>query len=63
MYSGRLVRFANTRPIDGRPTPLLGEHTREVLREAGYAEAEIDGLYADGIVTTTTPEEYVPGIR
>ena len=63
MYSARLVRFANTRPIDGRPTPLLGEHTREVLLEAGYSEAEIDDLYANGIVTTTTPEEYVPGFR
>ncbi len=62
-YSARLVRFANTRPIAGRPTPLLGEHTREVLGEAGYTEAEIDDLYSGGIVTTTTPEEYVPGFR
>jgi crotonobetainyl-CoA:carnitine CoA-transferase CaiB-like acyl-CoA transferase len=32
------------------PPPLLGEHTAEVLREAGYADAEIDALAADGIV-------------
>jgi len=27
-----------------RPPPLLGEHTREVLAEAGYADGEIDAL-------------------
>lgn len=62
-YSAQLVRFANTRPIRGRSTPLLGEHTRDVLQEAGYTEAEIDDLYADGIVTTVTPAEYTPGYR
>lgn len=30
--------------------PELGAHTREVLTEAGYSDAEIDGLVAEGAV-------------
>ena len=33
-----------------RPAPLLGEHTREVLREYGYVDAEIDAFVAAGVV-------------
>lgn len=31
-----------------RAAPLLGQHTREVLAEYGFAPAEIDALYASG---------------
>jgi crotonobetainyl-CoA:carnitine CoA-transferase CaiB-like acyl-CoA transferase len=31
-----------------RHAPRHGEHTREVLREAGLAEGEIERLIADG---------------
>jgi crotonobetainyl-CoA:carnitine CoA-transferase CaiB-like acyl-CoA transferase len=34
-----------------RPAPKLGQHTREVLAEAGYKAAEIDRLIADGAAT------------
>jgi crotonobetainyl-CoA:carnitine CoA-transferase CaiB-like acyl-CoA transferase len=30
--------------------PLLGEHSREILSEAGYSDPEIDRLVADGVV-------------
>lgn len=30
------------------PAPKLGQHTREVLAEAGYGEAEIEAMFADG---------------
>jgi crotonobetainyl-CoA:carnitine CoA-transferase CaiB-like acyl-CoA transferase len=33
-----------------RPAPALGEHSRDVLAELGYDEAEIQALVTDGIV-------------
>jgi len=33
-----------------RPSPLFGQHTREVLAEAGYSSTEIEQLIASGAV-------------
>ena len=33
-----------------QPPPLLGEHSRDVLREIGYDDAAIDALVARGVV-------------
>ena len=33
-----------------RPPPLIGEHTDEILREAGYSEAAIAAFRAEGVV-------------
>ena len=46
------VRFGNTAMPEGRPTPLLGEHNEDVLREIGYDEAAIRALYDDGVIKT-----------
>jgi crotonobetainyl-CoA:carnitine CoA-transferase CaiB-like acyl-CoA transferase len=44
------VHLSRTPAQITRPAPRLGEHTREVLREAGYADADIDALTAQGAV-------------
>jgi crotonobetainyl-CoA:carnitine CoA-transferase CaiB-like acyl-CoA transferase len=44
------IHFSETQTRITRPAPLLGEHTREVLREAGYVDAEIDAFIAAGVV-------------
>jgi crotonobetainyl-CoA:carnitine CoA-transferase CaiB-like acyl-CoA transferase len=44
------IHFSRTPTRITRPAPMLGEHTRELLREYGYDDAEIDALIADGVV-------------
>lgn len=45
---GTPVRLGSSPLRVERGGPLLGEHTRDVLREAGYGAAEIDRLIDDG---------------
>ncbi len=44
------IRFSRTPGEVYRGAPLTGEHTREVLREAGYSDDQIDTLLAAGAV-------------
>lgn len=46
------VRFGNTAEVPGCATPLLGEHTREILQEVGFTASAIAELYAKGVVKT-----------
>ena len=47
---GAGFRLAHGSPGIDRPPPTLGEHTDEVLREAGYAPPEIERLRREGTV-------------
>jgi crotonobetainyl-CoA:carnitine CoA-transferase CaiB-like acyl-CoA transferase len=42
------ARFPGAEHGPTRPAPPLGAHTAEILKEAGYSRAEIDGLVASG---------------
>ena len=48
--AGPAARFSATPAEPRLGVPLHGEHTDEVLRSAGFTDAEIDDLRADGIV-------------
>lgn len=50
---GLPVKFSHTPGRVHGPAPLLGEHSRAILAEAGYDAASIDDLIARGIVRET----------
>ena len=54
---GFAIRFSKTPSTVERGAPLAGEHTRAVLREAGYDEARIEGLIAAGAVAAGPPAD------
>ena len=47
---GKPYRLEAVQSREDLPPPLLGEHTDEVLREAGYADEEIDEFRKSEIV-------------
>ncbi|WP_235575695.1 CaiB/BaiF CoA transferase family protein [Roseovarius tolerans] len=47
---GHPVKFSETPASLRRAAPVLGQHSREVLQEAGYDAAEIEAMVASGAV-------------
>lgn len=52
---GLPIKFSDTPGEVSRAAPVFGQHTREVLREHGFAESEIDELAAQGAI-------HIPGV-
>jgi crotonobetainyl-CoA:carnitine CoA-transferase CaiB-like acyl-CoA transferase len=48
--SRNAARFSVTQPEHRRGAPQLGEHTTEILAEAGFSDDEISALHKDGVV-------------
>jgi crotonobetainyl-CoA:carnitine CoA-transferase CaiB-like acyl-CoA transferase len=53
---GLPVKFSDTPGALRRGAPLYGEHSRDILREYGYSEADIDRLAEDGVVVLGEPQ-------
>jgi crotonobetainyl-CoA:carnitine CoA-transferase CaiB-like acyl-CoA transferase len=47
---GLPIKFSDTPGGVRRPAPLYGQHSREVLAEAGYSDAEIQALVDAGVL-------------
>lgn len=47
------IRFSKTPSVVERGAPVVGQHSRDVLREAGFDEAAIERLIAAGAVVET----------
>ena len=56
LFTDLPVRFSDTAASPQRLQPRLGEHSREVLREAGLSETEIEALVASGATTDGLPK-------
>jgi crotonobetainyl-CoA:carnitine CoA-transferase CaiB-like acyl-CoA transferase len=44
------IHFSKSPTRIDRPAPMLGEHSRELLREYGYSDADIDGFVDAGVI-------------
>jgi crotonobetainyl-CoA:carnitine CoA-transferase CaiB-like acyl-CoA transferase len=49
--SGNLITFSATPGSQQKAAPMLGEHTREILAELGYDDAEAEAYRSEGIVS------------
>jgi crotonobetainyl-CoA:carnitine CoA-transferase CaiB-like acyl-CoA transferase len=47
---GAGFRLAHGSPGIDRPPPTLGEHSDEILAEAGYAASDIERMRRDAII-------------
>ena len=53
--TGLGVDLSDTPGVLRRATPVVGQHSVELLREAGYAQSDIDALLGCGAITAWSP--------
>jgi crotonobetainyl-CoA:carnitine CoA-transferase CaiB-like acyl-CoA transferase len=58
--AGNLITFSDTPGKQERAAPLVGQHTREIMRELGYGDEMIDGYAEQGIVSWPGPDYHWP---
>ena len=51
------VRLESEGELEGRTAPLIGEHGREVLKEVGYSDAEVDQMLESGALYIWNKDE------
>jgi len=49
------IQFSRTPTQITRPAPMLGEHSRELLKEYGYQDSAIDAFVAQGVIEEASP--------
>ena len=49
-FSGNLVQFTEIEANEFRPTPLLGEHSLDILNESGFQPEKISELINEGVI-------------
>ncbi len=54
---GLPIKFSATPGTVASSAPVYGQHTREILEQAGYAAAEIDQLVAERVVAEPTQRD------
>ncbi|MFI5269492.1 MAG: CoA transferase, partial [Chloroflexota bacterium] len=50
---GSPMRLSDTPVRRERAAPMFGEHSEAILREAGFSQAEIQGLLDGGVIKST----------
>ena len=57
VLSGDLMRILmdHDGPDLSRPSPMLGEHSEEILRDLGYSADDIQKLAASGVTKLAAP--------
>jgi crotonobetainyl-CoA:carnitine CoA-transferase CaiB-like acyl-CoA transferase len=50
---GLPIKFSDTPGGVRRAAPIFGQHTRQVLRDSGFSDAEIEQLAAEGVIQTS----------